>query len=198
MKKKMDIYFNVLIIILEIIGLVISIKALGGKVFQYYTQDSNLFLLLTSIIYLITYKNKDRKLISKLKYGATVSVLITFLVVITILKPTMGLSYHWLLLEDANLFYHTACPILAVITFLFFDKVEVKGFKDNIYALIFTFIYTVIFVILNLLKIVEGPYSFLLVYKNPIWQTIMWFIIIEGGAFLLAKLLELGKRKLTN
>ena len=197
MKKKMDIYLNVLIIILEIIGLVISIKALGGKVFQYYTQDSNLFLLLTSIIYLITY-NKDKKVISKLKYGATLSVLITFIIVITVLKPTMGLSYHWLLLEDANLFYHTLCPILAVITFLFFDKVEVKGFKDNMYALIFTFIYTVIFVILNILKIVEGPYAFLLVYKNPLWQTIMWFIIIEGGAFLLAKLLELGKRKLTN
>lgn len=198
MKKKMDVYLNVLIIILEVIGLIISIKAFGKDVFIYYTQDSNIFLMLASIFYLATYKNKDRKLASVLKFGATLSVLVTFLVVITILSPTMHLTYHWLLLEDANLFYHTLCPILAVVTFLFFDKVEVKGFKDIIGALVFTFIYTGVFLILNLAKVVEGPYPFLMVYENSILVTIIWFIVIEGGAILLAKLLEMGKQKQTN
>ena len=198
MKKKMDVYLNVLIIILEVIGLIISIKAFGKDVFIYYTQDSNIFLMLASIFYLATYKNKDRKLVSVLKFGATLSVLVTFLVVITILSPTMHLSYHWLLLEDANLFYHTLCPILAVVTFLFFDKVEVKGFKDILGALVFTFIYTGVFLILNLAKVVEGPYPFLRVYENSILVTIIWFIVIEGGAILLAKLLEMGKQKQTN
>ena len=198
MKKKMDVYLNVLIIILEVIGLIISIKAFGKDVFIYYTQDSNIFLMLASIFYLATYKNKDRKLASVLKFGATLSVLVTFLVVITILSPTMHLTYHWLLLEDANLFYHTLCPILAVITFLFFDKVEVKGFKDILGALVFTFIYTGVFLILNLAKVVEGPYPFLMVYENSILVTIIWFIVIEGGAILLAKLLEMGKQKQTN
>ena len=198
MKKKMDVYLNLLIIILEIIGFVISVKALGKDVFLYYTQDSNLFLMLTSIFYLATYNKKDRKLVGVLKFGATLSVLVTFLVVITILSPTMHLSYHWLLFEDANLFYHTLCPILAVVTFLFFDKIEVKGTKDILGAMVFTLIYTVVFLILNLTKVVEGPYPFLKVYENSVLVTIIWFIVIEGGAVLLAKLLEIGKQKQTS
>ena len=197
MKKKMDIYLNVLIIILEIIGLVLSIKSLGGKVFLYYTQDSNLFLLLTSLLYLLTYNKKDKKVVGILKYGATLSVFITFIVVITILNPTMNLSYRWLLLEESNLYYHTLCPILGVITFIFFDKYEIKGIKANFLSLVFTLIYTVVFIILNLVKVVKGPYPFLYIYENPIWVTIIWFIVIDGGAILLAKLLEFVKQKQT-
>ena len=198
MKKRMDIYLNILIIIMEIIGLVLSIQALGSKVFLYYTQDSNLFLMLTSLLYLITYKKKNKKLVGILKYGATLSVLITFIVVVLVLKPTMHLSYRWLMLEKSNLFYHTLCPIVGVITFVFFDKIKVKGVKDNLYSLIFTFIYTIVFLVLNIIKVVEGPYPFLMIYKNPIWVSILWFIVIEGGAFLLARVLEICKRKQTN
>lgn len=198
MKKRMDVYLNVLIIILEIVGLVISIKALGKDVFIYYTQDSNVFLMLSSIFYLATYKSKDRKLASVFKFGATLSVLVTFLVVITVLSPTMHLSYRWLMLEDANLFYHTLCPILAVVTFIFFDRIEVKGYKDILGALVFTILYTIIFLILNLTKVIEGPYPFLLVYENSVLVTIIWFIVIEGGAVLLAKLLEIAKQKQTS
>ena len=198
MKKRMDIYLNILIIIMEIIGLVLSIQALGSKVFLYYTQDSNLFLMLTSLLYLITYKKKNKKLVGILKYGATLSVLITFIVVVLVLKPTMHLSYRWLMFEKSNLFYHTLCPIVGVITFVFFDKIKVKGVKDNLYSLIFTFIYTIVFLVLNIIKVVEGPYPFLMIYKNPIWVSILWFIVIEGGAFLLARVLEICKRKQTN
>ena len=78
------------------------------------------------------------------------------------------------------------------------DRIEVKGYKDILGALVFTILYTIVFLILNLAKVIEGPYPFLLVYENSVLVTIIWFIVIEGGAVLLAKLLEIAKQKQTS
>ena len=196
MKKKMDLYLNILIIILEVIGLVLSVGMLKEKVFLYYTQDSNIFLLVASLLYLINYNKKENKLISVMKYGATLSVLVTFLVVIFVLGPTKDLTYKWLLFDGANLYYHILCPIIAFITFIFFDKVHIGGIKDNIYAMVFTFVYGIILIILNIAKVVDGPYPFLHLYANPIYISIIWIIILYGGTFALTKLLELIKNRI--
>ena len=196
MKKKMDLYLNVLIIILEIVGLVLSITTLKEQLFLYYTQDSNILLLISSLLYVIFYNKDEKKFVSLLKYGATLSVLVTFIVVILVLGPMNDLSYEWLLLYKANLYYHMICPILALIAFLFFDKIHIKGIKDNLWAMGFTIIYTIVLVILNLAKVVYGPYSFLHLYENPVYMSVIWFLVIDGGAFGLVKILEVLKNKI--
>ena len=35
----------------------------------------------------------------------------------------------------------------------------------------------------------EGPYPFLMVYKQPVWASVLWLIAIPGGAYLIALLL---------
>ena len=52
---------------------------------------------------------------------------------------------------------------------------------------IFTIAYAIVFITLNILKVYEGPYPFLMVYKQPVYMSIVWFILIVGGAFGIGK-----------
>lgn len=190
--KKMGLFLNILIIVLELMGLIFSVYYLGKKVFIYYTQLSNLLLLTSSLFYLLHYyyKKFNKRIVSLVKYGATLSVLITFLVVLFILLPTSSFNYKFLYLNGPNFLYHFLCPILGVITFLWYDDIEVDGFKDVFYSMIFTLIYAVVFLFLNIFKVVEGPYFFLLVRKNSILTSVFWFAFILGGAILFSWILQ--------
>lgn len=184
---------------------------------EYYTQLSNYFALISATIYTIyLYKNikaktiennnnkeiKDTtipKWVSILKYSSTLSLLVTFLVVVFILTPMFGLkSFSWMLLQGTNLYFHTICPILTFISFIFFEKHNIKGLRDNIRAMYFTMIYATLFIILNILRVVKGPYPFLMVYEQPVYMSIIWFILIVGGAFALSMLIMWIKNKQEN
>jgi hypothetical protein len=92
------------------------------------------------------------------------------------------------------LYTHTLCPLIAFGTFIAFAP---KCFK-RIYALkatYFTFVYGLIAIILNYLRMLEGPYPFLYVYRQPLWATIAWIIGIIGGAYAIARLLLVKKIK---
>ena len=192
-KKKISIGLNILIIILEIIGFILIFMSLGLGSFVYYTLLSNLFLLLSCILYLFKNRIKSR-IVDIMKFGSTLSVLITFLVVLFVLGPNKELTYHFLLLEGANFYYHLVCPVLGIIIFLFFDDVRISGFRDVLGAFTFTIIYSIVIIILNILKVIVGPYPFLRIYENPIYATLLWIVIIEGGAILLG----MGLEKLKN
>ena len=101
-----------------------------------------------------------------------------------------------LLFQGPNLWQHTVCPLLSIVSFVFFEK-EVKLEKDqSLYALIPTFIYAVVTLILNFLRTITGPYVFLLVYEQSGWMTFLWMIIIGGIAYILAELLRRGNMRL--
>lgn len=59
--KNINLIINLLLIILEIIGFVLVFNELGIKSLEYYTEDSNLLLLISSVIFLI-YISKNREL----------------------------------------------------------------------------------------------------------------------------------------
>ena len=63
LKKMLAIIINLSIVIMEIFAFVICYQKDGLSCFQYYTQDSNLFLMVTSFIFLIyetiNLKNKE-------------------------------------------------------------------------------------------------------------------------------------------
>ena len=192
-RKKIDIVLNILIIILEIIGLFKCFKSLGFNSLIYYTQLSNIFLFISSLLFLFKKRIKSR-IVDLFKFGSTLSVMITFLVVLFVLSGYYNL--HWLLFEEANLYLHFLCPILGLIAFMFFDDIYFESNKDIFLSLIFTIIYSVVLIILNILRLVSGPYPFLLVYKNPIYITFLWLILIEGGAILISFLLKVVKQRI--
>lgn len=194
-KKKISIGLNIIIIIVEIIGLILCYKELGINSFIYYTLLSNLFLLISCILYLFKNKIKSR-VVDIMKFGSTLSVTVTFLVVLFILGPNKDLTYHFLLLEGANFFYHLVCPVLGIITFLFFDDVKISGFKDVLGAFVFTVLYSIVILTLNIFKVIVGPYPFLRVYENPLFVSLLWIVILECGTILLGIGLEKLKNKI--
>lgn len=192
---------NVALIFFGFLGFFKTMLNMHYPAWDYYTQLSNYFGLFATIIY--TFYFLKRKPIPKwsslLKYSATLSMSVTFLVVVFILCPMFGMeSLFWMLFSGANLFYHTLCPIIMFISFIFFEKHDIKGFKDNFRAIYFTIAYAVVFIILNILKVYDGPYPFLQVYNQPIYMSVIWFIVIVGGAFGLGKLIMWIKNKQEN
>ncbi len=186
-KYKISICLNILIIILEVMGLLLAYNSIRSIDLSYYTIDSNIFLLISSSLYLI-YRNRRLKIISLLKYSSTLSVLVTFLVVILILLPMLDFNFNYLFLQHGGLFLHLLCPLIAFLSFIFFESHDIDNtLKNCLRGMYFTIIYAAILISLNILKIVNGPYPFLKVYEQSFSMSVFWIIVIMGGISLLSK-----------
>lgn len=188
MKKKMSLILNLLIVIFEIIGFVITLNLTHRIAIEYYTEDSNILALFSSllfVIYLISNKKIPRWL-ELFKYMTTICLTVTFLVVIFILAPMYNFNYYYMLFYHNLLFQHLLCPIISIITFIFFDKMSILDKKDSMIGISLTLLYGFILIILNLFKLIEGPYPFLMIYKQPIYMSIIWFILIIGLSYFIS------------
>ena len=187
-KRNAGIVLSVIIIILEIIALIVCYNSFGINL-AYYTIDSNIFLLISTILYLITINNVP-KIVQLLKYSSTLSVFITFLVVVFVLYPMYDFNFQFMFLDGPNLYMHVLCPLLAVISFIFFDSNEIENsLKNNLRSLYFTIIYAIILISLNILNVVSGPYPFLKVNQQSPLMSLFWIVLILGGALILSKAL---------
>ena len=77
----------------------------------------------------------------------------------------------------------------AIVSFLFVDPISQLNLSMVFIAWIPTVIYAIIIVILNVLKVLEGPYPFLHVYKQPWYVSVGWAVGIVGANFLYAYLM---------
>ena len=179
---------------LEICGLVAAYFHLGWEMFRYYTVDSNLLLLISALMWLI---GEGRFLrdgvriptaLKVFKYMATCTTTLTFMVVLTVLAP-MEESYWYFFVSGEMLYLHTLCPLLALVSFLLWESHDLR-LIHTLMALVPTLLYAVVAVVLNVLRIWEGPYAFLLVYVQPLWLSLVWAAVIPGGAWVLAALLR--------
>ena len=187
--RNINLIINTAIVILEIIGFILVFNELGITSLEYYTEDSNLLLLISSIIFIV-YLSKNNELPSWFKsfrYIAIVSTTLTLIIVLTVLSWTTDFGLYHLLFNGSMLYHHTLCPILAILSFVFVEKYENL---NTIHGLYFTIIYAIIMISLNVLKVVEGPYPFLLVYKQPIIHSIIWTVIIFAITYLIALILK--------
>ncbi len=202
-RQKISLALNLLIIFLEMIGFVFAFSNHGWSALIYYTELSNILLFVAAMFYvcytvwdLQGQKIKMPRYVPLLKYVATLSVAITFIVVITVLSWATKYSLWTLLTQQSMLFHHTLCPILAILSFLFFEKYRFKK-SDALIAMSFTLLYAVVAIFFNLIGELVGPYPFLMVYAQPWWASLLWCIVILGGAYALARLLRWAQKKLT-
>lgn len=195
--KKIGIILNIIIIVMEIIGIVTHIIYNSNFDLQYYTHVSNLLNLIASCIFLFyVLRNKGLpKWASILKYTATVALTVTFLVVVFVLAPMDNFNYKFYLIDKSMLYIHLLCPILTVVSFILFEEHRISGIKDIIKTLYYTLVYSVVLIILNLACIVDGPYPFLRIRKNSLLCSIMWFLIMVFVAFIVAFVIEKLKQK---
>ncbi len=105
-----------------------ALSASGTESLKYFTVLSNLFAGLVSIIFfifqfvsLIKKENKVNGLMITLAHMATVSITITFLVVICFLAPTAKDGY-FSMFQGSNFFFHLIIPILVMINFFFLEN----------------------------------------------------------------------------
>lgn len=187
--KSVNLTVNILIVILEIIGFILVFRELGIASLEYYTEDSNLLLLASSIIFII-FLSKNEELPSWFKsfrFVAVVSTTLTLIIVLTVLSWTTDLGLYHLLFNGSMLYHHTLCPVLAILSFAFVEKYDNLNAIKGLY---FTLIYAIVMIALNVLKIVEGPYPFLLVYKQPVLHSILWTVIIFAITYTIALILK--------
>lgn len=196
-KNKLPIITNILLVLLETIGLIITYIVNKKIPIEYYTELSNIFSLIITIIYLYYLFNNKKitKLIQLLKYTSVLCLTITFIIVIFVLAPMDNFNYKWFLFNGDFIFYHFLCPILSFISFMFIEKYDKFTFKDNIRSLYPTFIYSIVLVILNIIGLITGPYPFLEVRNNSIITSLIWFIILISFMFGLSNLLTYLKNK---
>ena len=187
--KNVQISINIIIIILEIIGFILSVDGYGITSLTYYTADSNLLLLMSSILILF-YLLQDKELPSWLesfRFISVVSVTVTLFIAVTVLSWTSDLGLFDILFQDDLLYHHTLCPLLAIISFSLIEKYDNLKVIQGVY---FTIAYAAVMIILNILKIVDGPYPFLKVYEQPVLQSVFWVVIIFAVTYLIAAVLK--------
>lgn len=178
--KKKALICNSTIIILELIGLIGIIIKTHTLSIEYYTIDSNLLALVTSSLFLFFSKKKE-ELIADIRFITTCCLTVTFLVVIFILLPMTNFNYNILFIENSTLIFHVLCPVISIISYVFFEKASNKEYL----GFLFTVFYACVLMILNLKDIVNGPYPFLKIKEQSVLATFLWGIIIIGGSYLI-------------
>ena len=126
-------------------------------------------------------------------HAAVSATTVTFLVVVLVLSWMYG-DLWYILTAGSMLYTHTLCPLIALGTFIGFVPKEFKK-VDAIKATSFTVIYGLIAIILNVMRVMKGPYPFLYVYEQPVWVTVFWIVTIISGAYVLSRLILVGKIK---
>lgn len=189
MKKKdlIALILNIVLVALGTIGLVIATND-GINIIEYYTEDSNILGIISSLLFVVCLLIKrDKELLPKwvldLRFVSSCCLALTFIIVISVLAFTTYDNYFegliHLLTNRSMLYHHLLCPVISFISFSFFEGDRRLNKKKTIYlALIPTFIYGLVTVILNILKVIEGPYPFLMVYNQAWYMSIIWIVVI--------------------
>lgn len=202
--KVLSVAVNVLLALMEFVGLVLMVELyksynlhpLGWL--QYYTQLSNIFSMLAALAVAFfgirdLVKNTDStpKWVRVVKFSSACCLVQTFLVTMFVLAP-MGMmgGFVPIMFEGPNLYHHFLCPIVSVLSLVITERGEKLTLKHCVYALVPTLIYGVVSVTLNILKIWHGPYPFLYVYEQPFYMSIIWTVVILGGAFAITLLVK--------
>lgn len=190
-KKKIALILNLIIVLLELLGFGYTLYKQHYIALEYYTNDSNLITLIGSLLFIVFYKRK-KEFIKDIRFLSTVLLTITFLVVVFILCPMYNFNYKLLMFTDTFFIYHTLCPILCFISYIFFEE----GSKKKYLGLMFTILYSIVLITLNFINIVDGPYPFLRVRVQSPIMIITWGTIIIGSSYLIGILLyKLNKQK---
>lgn len=174
---------NCIVILLEAIGLSISISDRGLKILAYYTQISNIITLLSSI-FLLALGSGD--FTCGFRYLSSCMLTMTFLITLCVLVP-MGGGFRKLMLSGNGLYHHTLCPIISVASYIFWED------HNSVIAapVLITFVYGITMINLNYLRKFDGPYPFFRVHNQSREATLMWIAVLVTIITLISRAIEL-------
>ena len=169
----MAIAVNLVIVVLEIVSLLITLKAISfKKSLVFYTQISNMMTLVASALLVIF---GDKGVIVVLRYLSVCMLVMTFFVTAFILVPMSGKAKE-LLFSGSGLYHHLLIPIISTISYLF---IEIKAAFSWVWLPVaVTLFYGILMVFLNYKERVEGPYPFFRINVQGIKKTILWMLAL--------------------
>ncbi len=194
---------NLALVVMGVIGCWLEALKHGLSVVRFFTFISNLIGIgaaaFMCVALAVSLKNKQYLVSRKaavFKFMSTCCLALTFLVVIFALVPlavgrhaTIGETIARFLFSGNMLYQHFLCPVVSMISIIFIDPLNFSFIKAGRLALIATvpaFLYAVVISLLNILKVVHGPYPFLYVYEQPVYVSILWAVGILLGTYLIS------------
>ena len=112
------IILNIIFLLMEAYALTLTWPGNGVRTLIYYTQLSNLTAALSSLLLLIT---GPSGWVSALRYLGVCMLVMTFFVTAFVLVPLLG-DPKMLLFSGSGIFLHLFCPIICLISYLFFEQ----------------------------------------------------------------------------
>jgi len=204
-RKIVALILNLVVLIFEVSGLTVALtgKVSEGNVwdfFRFFTNDSNVLLLIGTILLLVyqVHGLKEGKEIPKyvniFYFVSLVGTTLTFLTVLFILIPMMGVG---LIGSYSMVCLHLICPIVSIIDFLFFDDDFKLKITDSFFGMIPMTVYGVIVLILVGVKSIEPPYPFLDIYNQKVYVSVLFIILMFAMTYLICFLLYFFGKKTT-
>lgn len=193
--NKLALGSNILLIVLAGLGLYFSI--VDKNAFLYYSDNAGMFALSSSIIYVIVVltKKEPNFLSLALRYVSTTCLVLT-LVGTFYVATTTGENYLDSFIKGSHLFNNLLCPIVSFVSFTMFDGDRRLNKKKTIwYALIPTVIYGIIMLVCNVSNTFTGPYSFMMINDNPVYVTVIVFIVTIILNYVIGRFLLLSNQK---
>ena len=193
--NKLALGSNILLIVLAGLGLYFSI--VDKNAFLYYSDNAGMFALSSSIIYVIIVlaKKEPNFLCLVLRYVSTACLVLT-LVGTFYVATTTGENYLDSFIKGSHLFNNLLCPIVSFVSFTMFEGDRRLNKKKTIwYALIPTVIYGVIMLVCNVSNTFTGPYSFMMINDNPVYVTVIVFVVTIILNYVIGRFLLLSNQK---
>lgn len=193
--NKLALGSNILLIVLAGLGLYFSI--VDKNAFLYYSDNAGMFALSSSIIYVIVVltKKEPNFLSLALRYVSTACLVLT-LVGTFYVATTTGENYLDSFIKGSHLFNNLLCPIVSFVSFTMFEGDRRLNKKKTIwYALIPTVIYGIIMLVCNVSNTFTGPYSFMMINDNPVYVTVVVFIVTIILNYVIGRFLLLSNQK---
>ena len=217
-KLRTALFLHIVLVVLEMIDTNYAYGKRGLGMLIHYTEDSNLLCLIVSALFTLVmlpiifkgqtngfvstflmrnYKKDETKQVTipawllLARYVTTCCLLVTFIVVLVVLGPEDG--YHAMLFEGTHLINHVGAPLLSLYLFLGLETEPQQKLPSwaPIAAVLTTVAYAIPVLVLNITKLYVGPYSFFHVYEQPLWKTMFWLVVILGGNYVIARLVQM-------
>lgn len=154
-KRIIRIILNILIIIgvcIVLINILTGrnsgmLSASGTRTFHYFTTLSNLLEALAAAVFLFfAARRKGQpvpRAVEAFKYIAAAEIFVTFTTIVAFLAPVYGFAFTC---SGNNFWYHLVFPLAAVLEQIFLSE-EKMGIRENLFAVIPTFLYGCFYVI---------------------------------------------------
>ena len=205
--NKISLVINIIIVILAIMASVFMftgfkfmpdeplLQLTKMEMFKFYTLDSNILIGIVSLIFVIyenkLIKNKIKeipKTVYLLKYIGTAGITLTFVVTAVFLSPQYG---FYAMYNNSNLFFHLIIPLLAIITYLFYEGHNNK-YSYAFLGIIPMFIYSLYYAGMILTHLNDGGLTFKYDFYGFLQGNINNIYIVVPVIYLFSYLISLA------